>query len=157
MSTRAIYIFRGHDEQYTVYKHHDGYLSGAAECLTVARRLSWCAPRFEPDEAAAAFVAAAKLATHLTVADGKLVFDSVGANRYPLSGDVRLLNVSRGKGVFHKAPCDIEFAYLIESKHGDWYVTAYATDFWDAVKAKNATKIWEGGLPAMALGGKKDA
>lgn len=150
MSTRAIYIFKDKDEQYTVYKHHDGYPKGAAQWLTVARHLSWPGGQFEPDEAAASFVTAAKLASKLNVTDDKLVFDCEAANRYPHGGGVRLMNVSKKKGLFDKAPSDTEFAYIIENRHGDWYITAYTASFWDAAKSENATEIWQGPLKGMS-------
>lgn len=150
MSTRAIYIFKDKDEQYTVYKHHDGYPKGAVQWLTIAQRLSWTGARFEPDEAAASLVAAAKLCGHLHIsANGKLALgDSI--NTHPLGGGVRLMNVSKKKGIFDGAPCDIQFAYVIESKTGDWHVTAYATDFWDGAVKENAKEIWRGPLEEMA-------
>jgi len=58
MSTRAIYTFKGFGETHHVYKHHDGYLSGAAVALNNALQLAWTLPRYEPDEFAAAFVSA---------------------------------------------------------------------------------------------------
>lgn len=65
MSTRAIYIFADDfndpaTEVYVVYKHHDGYPSGAKEFIAKAMKYAWEMPRFEPDEFAAAFVAANK-------------------------------------------------------------------------------------------------
>jgi hypothetical protein len=40
----------------TVYKHRDGYPSGAAQAIEAALPHAWPLPRFEPDEFAAAFV-----------------------------------------------------------------------------------------------------
>ena len=60
MSTRAVYSFKGDGETFHVYKHMDGYPSGAAEALNKALRLAWPLPRFEPDEFGAAFIAANK-------------------------------------------------------------------------------------------------
>lgn len=150
MSTRAIYIFKDKDEQFTVYKHYDGYPSGAVQWLTTARHLAWSGNRFEPDEAAASFVAAAKLSSELTLVDGRLAF--LG-QAYSTGGRTRLLNVSKKKGIFDKAPCDIQFAYVIEQHvpgQGGWFVTAYATSFWDGVSKDNATEIWQGPLEEMA-------
>lgn len=150
MSTRAIYIFRDKDEQFTVYKHHDGYPSGAVQCLTLGRHLAWSGNRFEPDEAAAAFAAAAKLSSELSLVDGVLTFSG---QKYPTGGGTRLLNVNRKKGVFDGAPCDIGYAYLVEQLvkgQGGWFVTAYATSFWGGVKAANAKEIWQGPLEEMA-------
>ena len=60
MSTRACYVFKDADDSYTVFKHHDGYPSGAAQFIEYAKSVAWPLPRFEPDEFAAAFVAANK-------------------------------------------------------------------------------------------------
>jgi hypothetical protein len=60
MSTRAVYTFKGFGETYHIYKHYDGYPSGAAESLSKALGKAWDLPRYEPDELAAAFVAANK-------------------------------------------------------------------------------------------------
>ncbi len=61
MSTRALYTFRDFDgEEHHVYKHHDGYPTGAAEALANALPYAWKLPRYEADEFAAAFVAGNK-------------------------------------------------------------------------------------------------
>jgi hypothetical protein len=60
MGTRAIYTFAGLGEEYHVYKHYDGYPTGAAEFLKAALTRAWTLPRYEPDEFAAAFIAANK-------------------------------------------------------------------------------------------------
>ena len=66
MSTRACYRFisdegpTGWPGPITVYKHSDGYPSGAAEWIEAAKEYAWPLPRFEHDEFAAAFVAANK-------------------------------------------------------------------------------------------------
>jgi hypothetical protein len=61
MSTRAVYTFIGEDkETHHVYKHHDGYPSGAADAIANALPYAWPLPRFEPDEFGAAFVAGNK-------------------------------------------------------------------------------------------------
>ena len=62
MSTRACYRFfplNGPNDWsgvVTVYRHHDGYPSGAAKAIEAALPHAWPLPRFEPDEFAAAFV-----------------------------------------------------------------------------------------------------
>ena len=66
MSTRACYRFipdNGPNDWpgvVTVYKHHDGYPTGAAKAIEAALDYAWQLPRFEADEFAAAFVAANK-------------------------------------------------------------------------------------------------
>ena len=60
MSTRATYEFRDEYGSHTVYKHHDGYPSGAKEWITAAIEKAWPLGRFEADDFGAAFVAANK-------------------------------------------------------------------------------------------------
>src|SRR4051812_43807301 len=65
MSTRAMYTFiePEHTDSkrgYHVYKHHDGYPSGAAQWIENALPHAWKGGRFEADEFAAAFVAGNK-------------------------------------------------------------------------------------------------
>lgn len=60
MSTRALFKFYDAATRVVVYKHHDGYPSGARAALESALDYAWRLPRFEPDEFAAAFIAANK-------------------------------------------------------------------------------------------------
>jgi hypothetical protein len=65
MSTRAIYTFADKEGEWTqgpfnVYKHSDGYPTGAAGALIAALQHAWPLPRYEADEFAAAFVAGNK-------------------------------------------------------------------------------------------------
>jgi hypothetical protein len=61
MSTRAVYTFKDeYNNIHHVYKHHDGYPSGAIEFILKALDKSWQLPRFESGDFAAAFVAANK-------------------------------------------------------------------------------------------------
>jgi hypothetical protein len=60
MSTRAIYTFKGFGDTHHVFKHYDGYPTGAADALARAMQNAWVLPRYEPDEFAAAFVAGNK-------------------------------------------------------------------------------------------------
>src|SRR5713101_2351532 len=67
MSTRACYRFfplNGPNDWpgvVTVYRHHDGYPSGAATAIEAALPHAWPLPRFEAEEFAAAFVRANKM------------------------------------------------------------------------------------------------
>ena len=61
MSTRAIYSFDTDYGMVHVYKHHDGYPTGAADALKAAQAYAWPLPRYEGDDYAAAFVAANKI------------------------------------------------------------------------------------------------
>ena len=90
MSTRAVFTFTSGDETYHVYKHHDGYPSGAFEALEMAKGNAWQLNRFEPDEFAAAFVAANKSGP----------------------GGVRLLKSGTWKKV---SPVDIEYHYTVKA------------------------------------------
>lgn len=60
MGTRAVFTFKDKDQSFSVYTQYDGYPEGAAEFLTRALPFAWQLPRFEPDEFAAAFIAANK-------------------------------------------------------------------------------------------------
>ena len=60
MSTRAVYTFRDARNDFHIYKHCDGYPSGAAEWIRLALDFAWDLPRFEASEFSAAFVAANK-------------------------------------------------------------------------------------------------
>ncbi len=60
MSTRAVYSFKDSSNTFHVYKHHDGYPSGALEWIQAALPLAWQLPRFEACEFATAFIAANK-------------------------------------------------------------------------------------------------
>jgi len=130
MSTRAIYTFKGFGETYHIYKHHDGYPSGAAEALRNALAYAWKLPRYEPDDFAAAFVAGNK---------------SLGG------GGVRTAK-SRTQA------CDVEFGYTVypleynkqsdypQLNVGELIVEVAATNYWDSKKEK---LIWKGPLTAF--------
>ena len=122
MSPRAIYTFKGFGESHHVFKHRDGYLSGAAVALENAIQLAWGAPRYEPNEFAAAFVS--------------------GNKQGP--GGVRL---ARSQTAFR----DVEYAYVVEPDKklpNLLKVTAYSVDFWDKPKR---TKIWSGPLSTFIV------
>ena len=101
MSTRAIYTFTDEkNDSHHVFKHHDGYPAGAAEFISKAVPLAWPAPRFEPDEFAAAFIAANK----------------------DMPGGIRLCRT----GSFDQiASSDIEFHYIVTTRFGRLHVMAY--------------------------------
>lgn len=110
MSTRAVYTFRDADSEFHVYKHHDGYPTGAAQWIETALKLAWPLPRFEADEFAAAFIAANK--------DG--------------GGGVRLLPSGKAQDV---ASRDIEYRYEIGPGNSqELRVIGYATDYWESEK-----------------------
>ena len=126
MSTRAIYTFTGFGEAYHIYKHYDGYPSGAAIWLGNALGNSWPTPRYEPDEFAAAFVAANKTGP----------------------GDVRIAS-SR------MSSADVEYGYTVypntkktgafaQLEAGTLMVRVVSTNYWDGKQTE--TLIWEGPL-----------
>jgi len=118
MSTRAIYTFKGFGETHHVYKHHDGYPTGAAEAFELAIQNAWGLPRYEPDEFAAAFVAANK--------DGP--------------GGVRLASKRTEYS-------DVVFGYTIEPDKAIpslIKLTVHEIKFWDG--AAKQTRIWSGPL-----------
>lgn len=117
MSTRAIYTFVEDGAAYHVYKHHDGYPSGATTAIRNALLYAWPLPRFEADEFAAAFVAGNK--------DGA----KPGAPDQYRGGGVRLLQSGGWKEV---APGDIEYRYEIGLKTGALVVKACAVREKDA-------------------------
>lgn len=60
MSTGASFEFKDKYDSYLVYKHCDGYPSGAADSIKGALLYAWELPRFEASDFAAAFIAANK-------------------------------------------------------------------------------------------------
>ena len=117
MSTRAIFTFKGFGETHHVYKHHDGYMTGAAAALGAALKMAWTPPRYEPEEFGAAFVAANK----------------------PEGGGIRLAR----KRTEH---VDVEYGYTVEPDRSIpslLKLTVHDTCYWDGFKQ---TKIWSGPL-----------
>lgn len=107
MSTRAVYTFKDQDQTIHVYKHHDGYPTGAAQWIAAALPHAWPLPRFEANEFSAAFVAGNK-------------GGNGGGVRLIQSGDVREV-----------APGDIEYRYEIsQGKDGALRVKAWDTNYW---------------------------
>lgn len=105
MSTRACYVFQEGPNtlSHIVYKHHDGYPTGAVEWLAAARALAWPLPRYEADEFAASFIAANK--------------DGPGGLRLCGAGEWRDL-----------CPPDIEYLYIVRPENNTVYVEGYAVD-----------------------------
>ena len=127
MSTRAIYTFKGFGETHHVFKHHDGYLSGAARALELAVQNAWPLPRYEPDEFAAAFVAANKVG----------------------SGGIRLARKRTDFG-------DVEYGYTVEpdkSIPSLLKLTVHSTNYWDGKRKE--TRIWSGPLADFIINAEK--
>lgn len=168
MSTRALYTFRDSDgSEFHVYKHHDGYPTGAAEALTNALEFAWRFPRYEADDFAAAFIAgnkghyyhqemrtlrklealgnrAAFLGEPIDPAEvAKLVKNLVRCREYAKDyngGGVRACP----SGTFDEvAPQDLEYWYLITPvEAGHLLVTAHAVSHqgeWKWNHLKNGT------------------
>lgn len=124
MSTRAVYTFADGQEEHHVYKHSDGYPSGALDAVRQALDFSWPLPRFEPDEFAAGFVAANK---------------AYGA------GGVRLMPSGRAIEV---APGDIAYRYEVRCMDGELYVKAFSTDYWNETRTE--VELFSGTLDDFA-------
>lgn len=122
MSTRGMYVFKDKYEKHNVYKHYDNYPEGAAQWLANALSKAWELPRYEPDEFAAAFIAANK----------------------EKAGDVRLLK----SGKWDRAvPGDVEYVYEIEMDKGNVLcVTSYSTQYNIKTDSMYREKLWSGPL-----------
>jgi hypothetical protein len=168
MSTRAMYTFIEPDHKdakrgFHVYKHHDGYPSGAAEAIEAAQEYAWQLGRFEADEFAAAFVAGNKSHYHRqelsllrementsdVVGLGKIRETLLRCRDYQRNyagGGVHLMASGSPYAV---APSDIEYRYEITSKAGELWVTAYETSFWETRTKANEKRIFKGSLEAF--------
>lgn len=94
MGTRALFSFydrSNHNGPVNVFMHYDGYPEGAVEALMNAKALAWDFPRFEPDEFAAAFIAANK----------------------DRSGNFRIMPSGKPSDIAIRFCSDIEFRYEI--------------------------------------------
>jgi hypothetical protein len=101
MGTRAVYTFIDDtDDRHSVYKHWDGYPSGACGFISKALKKAWPLPRFEADEFAAAFVAANKQE----------------------SGDIRLTSGP-------DAHSDLEYTYEISCPDGQLHIRINEVNF----------------------------
>jgi len=96
MSTRAVYTFIDKENTFHVYKHCDGYPSGAIYSIQNALKLAWELPRFEADEFAASFIAANKTR----------------------SGNVYLTKHYKNHG-------DLDYRYEISYKNGEIYISIF--------------------------------
>jgi len=104
MSARCVFEIKSNAGSMFIYRHWDGYPSGAQEAVgrTIASGLAWPLPRFEPDEFGAALIAANKSE----------------------AGNYRLLG-SRGA-----IPADIEYWHVLHVVDGILCLTSYPAD-WD--------------------------
>lgn len=129
MSTRACYTFKDNHETHHVYKHHDGYPSGAEQWIRAAIPFAWPLPRFEASEFGAAFIAANKRINE----------------RYPkFSGGGCYLMASGS--IETVAPNDIEYRYEVEMKLDTLWVTAFKTRYWSN---RTEEQLWTGPFDQM--------
>lgn len=175
MSTRACYRFipeNGPNDWpgvVTVYKHHDGYPSGAAQAIEAALPYAWPLPRFECDEFAAAFVRANKKSADDYAIDYERQAagaDTLGkidqaeacrsvAERYRTDkayrgccgGGIRLVPYE-GLNAYQRFAGDIEYLYDIRCENGKIQVTAYTTSECDDVWT--VEKFFEGSIKQLA-------
>jgi hypothetical protein len=149
MSTRACYRFfplNGPNDWpgvVTVYRHHDGYPSGAAKAIEAALPHAWPLPRFEPDDFAAAFVRANKMsavdwaAHYAEQAENEIEAEQKAwllehAQKYRTDpgyigcsgGNVRLVPYE-GLDGYQRFAGDIAYLYDIRCENGKIRVTAY--------------------------------
>ncbi len=146
MSTRALYTFRDRDNAWNVYKHHDGYPTGAASILRDAiDYFAWELPRFEADEFAAAFCAAGKAQLLVAFVKGSSTaaerFEEVkpgGKYRGFTGGGVRFMPQGEPAWVATKSCCDIEYRYEISmAPNGKkLIIRAFAGSWWDEPKER---------------------
>ena len=164
MSTRAIYTFIGADnERHSVYKHHDGYPSGAYDAIAAALPFAWPLPRFEPDEFAAAFVCANKSWRLLNAWQALEQDDTTKAldecrdskSGFSSGGGVRLMPDASGdpKTI---APGDIAYRYEISvDKKGALQIRALVCNYWDDKRKERC--IFRGTLEAFKAYGEAKA
>lgn len=141
MSTRALYTFKGDTaaESWNVYKHHDGYPTGAASTLADAQKyFAWKLPRYEADEFAASFCAAGKADHYLEALTAKSPKDRKAALRFTAIGEyktqgggVRFMPQGEPLAVACTNCSDIEYRYEIYAGNsGELRIRAYSVDAW---------------------------
>ncbi len=161
MSTRALYTFTDETSSWNVYKHHNGYPTGAASVINAALKwFAWPLPRFEADEFAAAFCAAGKAHRMLDLVEREIDLETFlsedaaygdishgGGVRFMPQGDPRMVAVARC--------CDIEYRYevTVRVKVKDLYITAYEVSAWDEYSEK---KIFSGPLKKFTAWAKEE-
>ncbi|SRR6266550_262552 len=122
MSTRALYTVRDETAAYNVYKHCDGYPSGAAAVIRHAiDYFAWPLPRFEADEFAAALIAAGKavyfadyLDTHKSHRRRRGTLSTavnMHTGDYGHGGNLRLMPQGDPDGVALRNCTDIQYRY----------------------------------------------
>jgi hypothetical protein len=138
MSTRAVYSFlddKGLEQPIHVYKHADGYPTGARAAITAALKTAWPLPRYEHDEFAAAFVAANK----------------GGGGQVRLIPNPLINDPSNGAAARAFAR-DLDYRYEIRCHDGKLWIQAFAVDYWDSVEE---SEIFSGPMSSMLSWAKK--
>ena len=127
MSTRAMYTFADEYGSFNVYKHHDGYPSGAADAIRKAIEHSWALPRFEADDFAAGFVAGNKpsFEQHTDYLRKSFNEPDYMPMRSMHGGGIRLMHSGDWKDV---APCDLAYRYHIRVKGPNLWVRAFSVN-----------------------------
>jgi hypothetical protein len=173
MSTRACYRFipeHGPNDfpgVVTVYKHQDGYPSGAAKAIEAALPYAWPLPRFEADEFAAAFVRGNKKSADDFACDYERQAAAATdpkqkeaclaiAKRYReeksyrdavTGGGIRLVPFE-GPDAYQRFASDIAYLYDIRCVEGKLRVTAYRAAERDGVWT--IEKFFEGSTKELA-------
>lgn len=118
MSTRAVYTFKDERQTFHVYKHHDGYPSGAIQWIEKAIPYAWKLPRFEASDFSAAFIAGNKRSQHDNPYQG---------------GGVYCTHDWEDHG-------DLEYRYEIELHDKELFIRAFS------VSCSNCKLIFEGNM-----------
>ena len=160
MSTRALYTFYPGEDGWPkapihVYKHHDGYPTGAADAIIAALEFAWPLPRYEHDEFAAAFVAAnkshwiaeelrllRKLETESEDHERSALREQIGRVRnYGTNGNGGGVRLCEGGDFEDVAPYDIEYWYTISPKKTKG-VTQLIVTAYDVAHSEGEKSAW---------------
>jgi hypothetical protein len=139
----------------TVYKHRDGYPSGAAKAIEAALSCAWPLPRFEPDEFAAAFLRGNKKSAEDFASEYEAEAEKAADEDKPYlldtakkyrtdpgyrgccGGNVRLVPYE-GLDGYQRFAGDIAYLYDVRCGNGKIRITAYTTsecnDVWTVEK-----------------------
>jgi len=149
----------------TVYKHHDGYPSGAAKAIEAALDHAWTLPRFEPAEFAAGFVTAnkypystsnqrrhyeelaAKAEAEPTDGVDMASYYRKLAKNAEGGGHIRLVPFE-GLNSYQRFAGDIAYLYDVRCENGKIRVTAYTTR--EDEGEWTVEKLFEGSIKQLA-------
>jgi hypothetical protein len=171
MSTRAVYSFFDSEGPAAahVYKHSDGYPSGAIQAIEAALEYAWKLPRYEADEFAAAFAAGNKSyykeklfellsKPERTKADSDNIAHLKEMHEEGYSGGgIRLITPKRADMPAMDAAadfaCDLEYRYEIRCKDDVLHVTVFETAYWEGRREK---ELFAGTLAKMKVWAEKE-